>query len=261
MLSRNCWAGADGEGGPAAERGETAIGGRIPINPSGGLESKGHPIGATGLGQVFELVTQLRGEAGARQVQGARIALAENGGGLAGVEEAVACLTLLGKLSHGVRTSPDMSARPENILANLIANRADELPDFDVLTFEGGGVRPDEVRSYRALWDNARRMAQVLLDQGVKPGERFALLMANHPEFVEAMIAASIVGAAVVPIDPRTRGDKLHFMLASTKCSGVLAADYTLAQLQPLRRRCPRCAGCWASPPTRAVARWPTSPA
>lgn len=86
-----------GQGGPAAERGETTIGGRIPINPSGGLESKGHPIGATGLGQIFELVTQLRAEAGPRQVQGARIALAENGGGLAGVEEAVACLTLLGQ--------------------------------------------------------------------------------------------------------------------------------------------------------------------
>ncbi|SOY62930.1 thiolase family protein [Cupriavidus taiwanensis] len=86
-----------GEGGPRAERGETRIGGRIPINPSGGLESKGHPIGATGLGQIFELVAQLRGEAGARQVEGARIAIAENGGGLRGVEEAVACITLLGR--------------------------------------------------------------------------------------------------------------------------------------------------------------------
>jgi acetyl-CoA acetyltransferase len=86
-----------GEGGPMAERGETRIGGRIPINPSGGLESKGHPIGATGLGQIFELVSQLRGEAGARQVQDARIAIAENGGGLRGVEEAVACITLLGR--------------------------------------------------------------------------------------------------------------------------------------------------------------------
>ena len=86
-----------GEGGPMAERGETRIGGRIPINPSGGLESKGHPIGATGLGQIFELVTQLRGEAGARQVQDARIGIAENGGGLRGVEEAVACITLLGR--------------------------------------------------------------------------------------------------------------------------------------------------------------------
>jgi len=125
-----------------------------------------------------------------------------------------------------------VNTRPENILANLIANRAEELPDFEVLTFEGGGVRADEVRSYHMLWDNARRLAQVLLDQGVQPGERFALLMANHPEFVEAMIAASIVGAAVVPIDPRSRGDKLHFMLASTGC-GVASAWSQAASIRP----------------------------
>ncbi|KDP89016.1 hypothetical protein CF70_027450 [Cupriavidus sp. SK-3] len=86
-----------GEGGLAAEQGDTSIGGRIPVNTSGSLESKGHPIGATGLGQVHELVSQLRAEAGARQVDGARIAIAENGGGLHGVEEAVACLTILGR--------------------------------------------------------------------------------------------------------------------------------------------------------------------
>lgn len=88
-----------GEGGPAAERGDFTIGGRIPINPSGGLESKGHPIGATGLGQIYELVTQLRGEAGARQVEGARIAAHENGGGLIGIEEAVVAINLLAKAS------------------------------------------------------------------------------------------------------------------------------------------------------------------
>ena len=85
---------ARGESGPAAERGEFSIGGRIPINTSGGLESKGHPIGATGLGQVYELVTQLRGEAGARQVANARIAIQENGGGLIGIEEAVSAVNI-----------------------------------------------------------------------------------------------------------------------------------------------------------------------
>lgn len=84
-----------GDGGPAAERGDTRIGGRIPINPSGGLESKGHPIGATGLGQIYELVTQLRGEAGSRQVEGARLALQENGGGLMGIEEAAVVVSIL----------------------------------------------------------------------------------------------------------------------------------------------------------------------
>jgi acetyl-CoA acyltransferase len=86
-----------GEGGLFSERGETALGGRIPVNPSGGLESKGHPIGATGLGQIYELTQQLRGEAGARQVADARLAIAENGGGFIGVEEAAAVVTILGR--------------------------------------------------------------------------------------------------------------------------------------------------------------------
>lgn len=86
-----------GEGGVQAERGETKIGGRIPVNPSGGLLSRGHPIGASGLAQIHELTTQLRGEAGKRQVAGARIALAENGGGVIGNEEAAMCIHILSK--------------------------------------------------------------------------------------------------------------------------------------------------------------------
>jgi acetyl-CoA acetyltransferase len=88
---------AFGEAGPAAERGEFTLGGRIPINTSGGLESKGHPLGATGLGQLHELVAQLRGEAGARQVDGARHAIQENGGGLQGIEEAALAIHILSR--------------------------------------------------------------------------------------------------------------------------------------------------------------------
>ena len=86
-----------GQGGPAAERGEFTLGGRIPINTSGGLESKGHPLGATGIGQLHELVTQLRGEAGPRQVAGARHAIQENGGGLQGIEEAALAIHILSR--------------------------------------------------------------------------------------------------------------------------------------------------------------------
>jgi len=86
-----------GQGGPCAERGDFTLGGRIPINTSGGLESKGHPLGATGIGQLCELVTQLRGEAGARQVQGARHAIQENGGGLQGIEEAALAIHILSR--------------------------------------------------------------------------------------------------------------------------------------------------------------------
>ena len=63
------------------EPGGTAIGGQIPVNTSGGLKSKGHPVGATGVAQIHEIVTQLRGDAGGRQVAGAKRGLAQNMGG------------------------------------------------------------------------------------------------------------------------------------------------------------------------------------
>lgn len=84
-----------GDGGRLVEEGHTALGGRIPVNTSGGLLRKGHPIGATGAAQIVELVQQLRGEAGDRQVNGAGVALAENGGGYIGNDVAALVLTLL----------------------------------------------------------------------------------------------------------------------------------------------------------------------
>jgi acetyl-CoA C-acetyltransferase/acetyl-CoA acyltransferase len=70
-----------GEGGSAAENGVTALGGAIPVNPSGGLKAKGHPIGATGTAQIVELTEQLRGEAGRRQVEDPETGIAHNLGG------------------------------------------------------------------------------------------------------------------------------------------------------------------------------------
>jgi len=70
-----------GEGSSAAREGITALGGSIPVNTSGGLKAKGHPVGATGVAQAIEMFEQLRGEAGARQVQDARIGLTQNMGG------------------------------------------------------------------------------------------------------------------------------------------------------------------------------------
>ncbi|MBI5210120.1 MAG: thiolase domain-containing protein [Elusimicrobia bacterium] len=73
-----------GEGGKLAASGATALGGKIPVNTSGGLKSKGHPVGATGVAQILELVQQLRGEAGGRQVRKAKVGLAQNMGGTGG---------------------------------------------------------------------------------------------------------------------------------------------------------------------------------
>ena len=128
------------------------------------------------------------------------------------------------------------------ILADLIASHAVTDPDLDVVTFEGGGVRDDEIRSYADLLENGNRIAARLIDRGMQKGDRFALLMRNHPEFIETMIAASITGCVFVPIDPRARGDKLAYTLANSNCKGVVCADYSLAQVEEVRDLAPEVA-------------------
>jgi acetyl-CoA acetyltransferase len=85
----------EGEGGKFIESGAGHRDGRLPINTSGGLVSKGHPVAATGASMVYELVTQLRGEAGPRQIPNADVALAENGGGVVGFDEAICSVIIL----------------------------------------------------------------------------------------------------------------------------------------------------------------------
>ena len=114
------------------------------------------------------------------------------------------------------------------ILAHQIAARARTDADRDVVTFENGN-EPDEVRTYAQLWDNGRRVAGALQDEGMAKGDRFALLMQNHPEFIDTMVGSSIAGTVYVPIDPRTKGDKLAYMLRHSGSRGVVCADYNLS--------------------------------
>lgn len=86
-----------GEGVRMIREGETDLGGKVPVNTSGGLVAKGHPVGATGCAQIVELVDQLRGRCGARQVEGAKVALAQNGGGWIEDDTAAATLTILSR--------------------------------------------------------------------------------------------------------------------------------------------------------------------
>jgi len=86
---------ATGEGGRLVDAGDTTIGGRVPVNPSGGLLRKGHPVGATGIAQIVELTEQIQGRSGERQVEGASVGLAHNGGGTIGTDAAAMCVTIV----------------------------------------------------------------------------------------------------------------------------------------------------------------------
>lgn len=87
----------EGEGGRLIDEGITMIGGRLPVNPSGGLLAKGHPVGATGIAQICEIFWQLRDSAGNRQVTNAKVGLTENGGGVINGENAAAAIHILSK--------------------------------------------------------------------------------------------------------------------------------------------------------------------
>jgi crotonobetaine/carnitine-CoA ligase len=133
-----------------------------------------------------------------------------------------------------------MRQRNKMVPADLIQIRAEQKPDFDVLTFEheslDAGRTPDEVRTFSALATHGNRIAASLVARGMVRGDCFALMMGNHPEFVEALIAASITGCVFVPIDPRTRGEKLSFLLRNAGCKGVVCADYALREVTSARQ-------------------------
>lgn len=132
-----------------------------------------------------------------------------------------------------------MNAYSELNFAGLIGNRARRQPNLEVLTVENGADFPLQTRTYGQLWRNGHALAWGLTRLGLRPGDCFALLMANHAEFVDAMLAAAITGTVFVPIDPRARGEKLAFFLDNARCRVAIAADYALANLLAVREQLP----------------------
>ena len=134
------------------------------------------------------------------------------------------------------------------ILANLIASKCKDCPDLDVLTFVT--VKPDgefdeEVRTYQDLWDNGQRVAAALDAEEMAFGDAFAIIALNHPEFVDTMVGSSTVGTIFVPIDPRTKGQKLQYMLNHANCRGAVIGDYALANLAEVIEHCPQLEWVW----------------
>jgi carnitine-CoA ligase len=141
-----------------------------------------------------------------------------------------------------------MTARDSLILSHIIADWRARDPGRRVLTFvdiAADGSFVESYRDYRLLWDNGQRVAAALAAAGMVPGDRFAIMMQNHPEFVDAMVGSSIAGTIFVPIDPRTKGRKLQYMLDYAECSGIFIADYALPGLLAVAAQLPGLRWAW----------------
>jgi len=101
--------------------------------------------------------------------------------------------------------------------------KAEEKPDFPVVTFDNSPF-PDEVLSYAGLVLGGRKLARALKQAGISKGDTFSLVMRNHPEMVLAIYAASALGAVMVPIDPRSVGEKLRYQIVNSNSKGVIYA-------------------------------------
>lgn len=141
-------------------------------------------------------------------------------------------------------TSPANTA----ILAHLIDARRRTHAVSDLLTFVDvtpNGAYALETRSYEQLWANGQRVAAGLAGEGQRAGDAFAIILQNHPEFVDAMVGSSIAGTVFVPIDPRTRGKKLAYMLTFAECRGAIVGDYALPQVLEVLPECPTLTWLW----------------
>jgi crotonobetaine/carnitine-CoA ligase len=110
----------------------------------------------------------------------------------------------------------------------LVASRAEAEPERLCLIFENGDL-PDERIRLREIAKHANQIAFELRRTGLRKGDKVAVMLRNHPEFVYMLVANSKLGLVTVPIDPRTRGEKLKYLLTFADCSAVVAGDYVLA--------------------------------
>ena len=123
----------------------------------------------------------------------------------------------------------DLSLNPD-IPAHLIELKAQQAPEKEVLIFEHGDQGETRL-TYRNIYENANKIARLLLDNGVGNGDAFVVYMKNSPEFVYSLFAANTIGAVMVPVDPRTFGDRLKYMITDCKAKAIIASNEYVAQL------------------------------
>ncbi|MFH0997096.1 MAG: AMP-binding protein [Pseudomonadota bacterium] len=125
------------------------------------------------------------------------------------------------------------------IISHLLEIKAADFPDREIMVFEKGDAGED-ILTYRMLHENANRIARLLLNTGIRKGDTYAVFMRNHPEFVYAMLAGPVIGAIMVPVDPRSRGEHLKFLLRNSGVKAVFVSGEFLFPLNQVLKDCPQ---------------------
>ena len=115
--------------------------------------------------------------------------------------------------------------------SHLIEIKAHEKPDKEILIFEKG-EHGEDILTYRDIYESSNKIARLFLDDGLAKGDAYAIFMRNHPEFVFSLFAGPTIGAVATLIDPRTRGERLKYMLTDSKSKAVIVSDECLPQLE-----------------------------
>lgn len=124
------------------------------------------------------------------------------------------------------------------IASHLVEIKADETPDKEIYIFEKGD-RGEDVLTYKKMYENSNKIARLFINKGIGSGDNFAVLMRNHPEFIYALLAGTTVGAIMVPIDPRNRGERLKYMLNNSQSKAVIVSGECLEQLEEIIKGVP----------------------
>jgi len=125
-----------------------------------------------------------------------------------------------------------MAGYTEGLLANEVRIKYEAMPDFPIIIFENGDHLDDEIVTYGGLFQNGCKVAGALMDAGIGRGDRFSVVMRNHPEFLYILFAASMTGSVMVPIDPRSRGSKLTYQIKDSGSKGVIFTNEFASEVQ-----------------------------
>jgi crotonobetaine/carnitine-CoA ligase len=117
------------------------------------------------------------------------------------------------------------------IASHFVEMKADESPDKVIYIFERG-EHGEEIITYKDLYEKSNKFARLLLDNGIGQGDSYGVFMRNDPEFVYAMLGGNTIGAIMIPIDPRSRGDRLKFFFKNSGAKGAVVSDECLGSFE-----------------------------